>query len=78
MPTYVLHGRVTPERRLEVTLPADVMAGEAEVTVRVDDAKPTGAAALIALLDEWEKLPPVGRTAEEIDRDIEDQRNSWD
>lgn len=77
--TYVLRGRVTRERTLEVTLPPGTPEGEAEVTVKIEEAEPLrGTRRLLALLAEWEELPPIGRTAEEIEAYIQEARDAWD
>lgn len=81
MPTYTLRGRITEDRRLEVEVPPDAPVGEAEVVVTVANAgEPElgSGEALLALARKWDKEPPVGRTAEEIEVYIAETRASWD
>jgi hypothetical protein len=78
MATYTLRGRVTDDHRLEVELPEDAPPGVAEVTVTVGEEEGANSKQLLDLLREWEKLPPVGRSAEEIEAYIQEARDSWD
>ena len=78
MATYTLRGRVTDGHRLEVELPPDTPAGEAEVTVTVRDSRAPNATKWLAMLKQWENEPPIGRSAEEIEAYIQEARDSWD
>jgi hypothetical protein len=78
MATYTLRGRITDDHRLEVELPADAPAGAAEVTVTIREEQGSNSKQLLALIREWEQLPPIGRSAEEIEAYIQEARDSWD
>jgi hypothetical protein len=85
MPTYTLRGRVTPEGELRVELPPGIAAGEAKVTVELDQEAeereyPRGdPRAVLATFRRWEARgwPSSGRSQAEIDAAIEAERNSW-
>jgi hypothetical protein len=84
MPTFTLRGHITPDRRLEVQLPPEAPEGEAEVTVTVavqdPNSLPLGSPErLKAVLEEIRAISPhgSGRTKEEIDRYIQEERDSW-
>jgi hypothetical protein len=65
-----LHGR-----RIDLDEPVGQLDGEVEVTVRsVAESHPT-VADMLALVATF---PPGGRTKEDIDRQIADERASWD
>ena len=82
MPTFTLRGRVTPDHRLEVQLPPEVPAGDAEVTLAVQDkhVPPLGSPErLAAILAEIHRHPHHSyRTKEEIDEYLRNERRSWD
>jgi hypothetical protein len=69
---------------LTVQLPADVPAGPAEVIVLYDDqADGAGdntntAQDLAAFFDLVKALPPSGRSREDIDRQIQAERDAWE
>ena len=81
MPTFTLQGRVTPDRRLEVQLPPEVPEGDAEVTLSVEDqhVPPLGSPErILAFLEELHRNPHhTYRTKEEIDRYLQQERDSW-
>ena len=70
---------------LDLTLPPDFPEGEVEITVR--SATPATAPAtgmsepgisdLNALFAYLDQLPPGTRSKQEIDRDVADERDSW-
>jgi hypothetical protein len=85
MPTYTLRGRITDDHRLEVEVPPDAPAGEAEVVVTVERAgegtpKRGSGEALLALARKWEKSPlsRPSRSKKQIDAEIRDLRDEWD
>jgi len=80
MATYTLRGRVTDDHRLEVELPPDAPAGEAEVTVTVRDSEAPNGAKWLATLKRWESEPlsRPPRTREEIDAELNAMRDEWD
>lgn len=59
----------------ERTAPAVVV--ERLSTSPDEPAHTSNADALLALSKEWSKAPLPARTREEVDREIEEQRNSW-
>ena len=71
---------VTADHHLSIDLPPSFPEGEAEVIIL---AKPDAMAqrpageSLQQLLDWLDTLPPTGRTAEEIDAQIREERESW-
>jgi hypothetical protein len=83
MPTFTLRGHITPDRRLEVQLPPEAPEGEAEVTVTVAVQDPTSLPLgsperLKAVLEEIRTFyPGSGRTREEIDQYLKEERDSW-
>ena len=81
MPAFTLRGRVTPDHRLEVQLPPEVPEGVAEVTLAVEDEQvpPLGSPArILAYLEELHRNPQYSyRTKEEIDRYLQEERDSW-
>ena len=71
--------RVREDHRLEVILPDDTPIGEAEVTVlfkEPDLLRPSHS--LREFNEKLEHLPCSGRSQAEIDRYLEDERNSWE
>ena len=74
-----------PENHV-VTLPAHVPVGRARLTVEVADPPSTrlpptvtqggtDVEALVALL---QTFPPTGRTREQVDQSLQDERAAWD
>jgi hypothetical protein len=71
---------VTPNQPLQVTLPADVPEGEAEVIVLMTESagQQPGAAGTLREFSDWlAKQPERGRSKEEIDRYLAQERASW-
>ena len=73
----VVKGHLLDSRRVELDEPVDAEAGEVEVIVRVADPASS--------LDDGESvsaflrgLPPGTRSKEDIDRQIREERESWD
>lgn len=75
--TIVVRGRVVGSRTIEVdeALPAD--SNEVEVVLHVGTSKP-GTGDPARLLEYLQSLPPGTRSKEDIDRQIEEDRGSWD
>ena len=77
---------VSADRRLSLTLPPDFPIGSAEVIVLTDAPAPSTndasltrqASDLDALFEFLKTVPPSGRTIEEIDRQIAEDRDSWE
>ena len=87
MHTIKLKAVIDERQQLHLQLPADTPMGEAEVTVVVaSDSTAANAAAvnpqpMASLREFFAKLDADGRprlSAEEVDRWIEEERNSWD
>jgi fatty acid-binding protein DegV len=74
-----LNGTVSQDRELHLRLPSDAPPGPAEVIVLVQDAdtedKRSSWEALLKDAGEWAK---TGKSKEEIDRYIEEERDSWE
>jgi gamma-glutamyl:cysteine ligase YbdK (ATP-grasp superfamily) len=74
-----LTGTISSDHKLSVDVPPDVPVGTAEVIVRVSDSpkaeKPNDLASFMDWLD---KQPRCTRSKEEIDRYLEEERNSWE
>lgn len=65
--------------RLELDLPEDLPEGAAEVIVLVTDApKPAGEESLRDFFRALDALPRPAMGREDIDRYIDETRNSWD
>jgi hypothetical protein len=80
MATFTVRGRITADGRLEVQLPPDAPVGDAEVTVSVaEPMAPLGSPErILAALKEIHSRPGrVYRSKEEIDRALEEERDSW-
>lgn len=69
--TIVIRGRVVGPSTVELDEPLPDRTQEAEVVARVGDA--TGG----SLSDYIRRLPPGGRSKEDIDRQLRDERDSW-
>lgn len=71
---------IGPDKRLIIDLPDDVQEGIAEVILLTDDAisEPRRHANFNEWLDSFLKNRPSGVSREEIDKRIEEERNSWD
>ena len=81
MPAFTVRGKVTPDRRLELQLPPDAPLGEAEAIVTVSDAEPVPGskeAVFKALAEIRRTYHGSGRTKEEVDRELAEERASWD
>ena|SRR5215813_5255401 len=63
----------------QIQLPEDVRQGPIEVIVRLPEAIPqTPKLPLAEFLDRLVARPWTGRSREEIDRQIQEERDSWD
>lgn len=71
---------VKADHRLSIELPEAFPVGEVEVTVRAKRARhpdtPTHES-LVEFLDWLKTQPPTGRSKEEIDAQIAEERDSW-
>lgn len=81
-----LRHTVTSDHQLSLSLPPDFPVGAVEVIV-LSEASPLTLAVppevqrandLNGFFEFLKTVPPSGRTAEEIDRQIQDERDSWE
>lgn len=63
-------------RTVELDEPVRSSRGEVEVLVEVEEARPANEISNLA--DFLESLPPGSRSKEDIDRQIREERDSWD
>lgn len=80
MHTYRSQQTVDEDRRVTLTLPADFPLGEAEIIVLAQEQELEQSRlreAMQALLRRLEALSESGRSKEEIDRYIDEERASW-
>ncbi len=75
--------KVLPGNKIEITLPEDTLltsVGQTiEVIVMIPEQKTTlEGQSIIHLLEEIHKQLPVGRSVEEINRDLQAERDAWD
>lgn len=79
MQAIKLKTHIGQDHRIELDLPSGLPEGEVEVIVLVPDAAPNQrGAALRAFFDELDRCPRQRLTKEEIDRQIAEERASWD
>lgn len=83
MQAYQFHKTVSPSHQITLVLPPDAPMGEAQITVLFPDRPPIVAPgkprfANIAEFTAWlETQPPTGRTAEDVDLQIREERDGW-
>lgn len=74
--------QVLPGNKIEITLPADTLptsVGQTiEVIVLIPQKTTLEGQSIIHLLEEIHKQRPVGRSVEEINRDLQAERDAWD
>ncbi|MBL1201625.1 MAG: hypothetical protein FWK04_21720 [Nostoc sp. GBBB01] len=74
--------KVLPGNKIEITLPADTLSTSVgqtiEVIVLIPQKTILEEQSIIHLLEEIHKQRPVGRSLEEINRDLEAERDAWD
>lgn len=73
-----LHTHVEKDHTLRIRLPEDVEEGPAEVIVLIPDISAHRSHSLADVLSTLSQQPRRVRTKEEIDRDLEGERESWD
>jgi hypothetical protein len=72
----IVRGRMTKSTRIDLEEPVDDIEGEVEVTVRA--ARPSGRASKESVFDFIKRLPGGARSKEDIDRQIDEERSSWE
>jgi hypothetical protein len=77
MPEIAVKGRVTRDGRIEAVAPEGLPEGEVELIVRIAQG-PGGVAGLIRFIKQRAARGVRGRTKEEIDRSIREERDSWE
>jgi hypothetical protein len=71
----VVKGRMIGPTTVELSEPVRELSGDVEVILR--DVR-AAAEQPVQRLSEWlRSLPPTGRTKEDIDRQIQEERESW-
>ena len=84
MRAYQLEHTFSSTHKALIELPPDSPEGQAKIIVLFPDEPPATTAvkprfANMAEFNAWLiTQPPTGRTAEEIDRQIQEERNSWE
>ena len=86
MPTLRLRQTVTTDRQINLILPPDFPVGVVDIVVRsvavpepadgtVEQLQRSDLRSLFEFLD---SLPPTGRAREDIDRQVQEERDSWE
>lgn len=75
--------KVLPGNKLEINLPSNVILNSVGQTVEVIVLLPTQKPALesqsiLKLLEEVHRQRPTGRSIEEINRDLQAERDAWE
>lgn len=73
--TVIVRGELTDERHIELDEPVEDLSGKVEVTLR---PVATRAGRTEDILEFLARTPPGTRTKEEIDRYIQEERDSWE
>lgn len=73
-----LESVLTEDRKLTLTVPADIPVGPVEVVILAKDDVKAKAESLLGFLDDLSSLPVSSRPPAEIDADIAAERNAWD
>jgi len=82
MPEITLKAKVSKDHKLTAKVPPEVPAGEFEVVVHIpesDAGREKRNRELLEFLESLAKQPGrVSRSKEDIDQQIEEERNSWE
>ncbi|WP_445635169.1 SpoVT-AbrB domain-containing protein [Nostoc sp. DSM 114161] len=74
--------KVLPGNKIEIILPDDTLSTSVgqtiEVIVLIPQKTTIEGQSIIHLLEEIHKQRPVGRSVEEINRDLQAERDAWD
>lgn len=74
----VVKGRLVGPTTVELAEPVDAPAGITDVEVSFDQPSAGHSERIQALIAHLESLPPGNRTREDIDRQIKEERDSWE
>ena len=74
---YHMTTTVLPGHKIEIQVPESTIGEAIEIIVLLPDKTKTKKRNVLDILADAHKLPPY-RTPEEMDRDIEEKRNSWE
>lgn len=81
MQAYKTHQKITEDRHVTLTVPDEFPIGEAEIIVlaQVPEAVRVGQReSLESFFRKLDSTPPSGRSKEDIDRYLEEERASWE
>jgi len=75
--------KVLPGNKIEINLPADMLSSSVGQTIEVivllpEQNSPLESQSILQLLEQIYHERPVGRSVEEINRDLQAERNAWD
>jgi hypothetical protein len=75
--------KVLPDNKIEISLPADMLSSSVGLTIEVivllpEQNSPLESQSILQLLEQIHHQRPVGRSVEEINRDLQAERNAWD
>ncbi|PHJ60441.1 hypothetical protein VF14_14835 [Nostoc linckia z18] len=74
--------KVLPGNKIEITLPDDTLSTSVgqtiEVIVLIPQKTTLEGQSIMHLLEEIHKQRPVGRSVEEINQDLQAERDAWD
>jgi hypothetical protein len=71
-------GRLTSPTTVELYAPLPMQTGGNEVEVVLARETPADNSRMLALLEHLRSLPPGNRSREDIDRQIQEERDSWE
>ncbi len=77
MKAVKLKGHITKDKTLDIQIPQHVEEGPVEVLLLIPRRRKPKKS-LLEVLDELKQSSYPGMTKEEIDRYLEEERNSWD
>jgi hypothetical protein len=79
--SIVVKGRLVSPTTVELESPVDVLPGQARVDVVLPAASIDGEAQrqkTMKLIEHLRSLPPGNRTREDIERQIQEERDNWE
>lgn len=85
MQTLQLRVKLTSDHRINLTLPPDFPEGDVEITLRSAEASadaspppPQQMGDLQTFFELIKTIPPTGRSTQEINHQIQEERGSWE